>query len=162
MAKILLCVLFNAKNSKCAAFIILSILATNCSNSHSPVIFQARLSSSIYPLGSNQIITYDSTVINLGSAYDTLTGIFDAPVGGLYQFMATMWSHDGYNLDFQMMFNGHEVCAGRTTSTNQSMGICSAILQIPSGGRVFVRHKKTSSRYAQGANYAEFAGHLIM
>lgn len=106
------------------------------------MIFQARLSSSIYPLGSNQIITYDSTVINLGSAYDTLTGMFDAPVGGLYQFMATMWPHDGYNLDFQMMFNGHEVCAGRTTSRNQSMGICSAILQIPSGGRVFFRHKK--------------------
>lgn len=136
--------------------------ATNCSNPHRPVVFQARLSSTIYPLGSNQIITYDSTVINEGNAYDTLTGMFEANVGGLYQFMATMWSNNGYNVDFQMIFNGAEVCAGRTTTTNQSMGICSAILQIPDGGRVFVRHKGTSGNYARGGNYAEFAGHLIM
>nr|XP_034335680.1 C1q-related factor-like [Crassostrea gigas] len=136
--------------------------ATNCSNSHRPVVFQARLSSSIYPLGFNQIITYDSTVTNEGNAYDALTGIFEATVGGLYQFMATMWSEDGYNVDFQMMFNGAEVCAGRATSTNQSMGICSAILQVPNGGRVFVRHKGTTGNYALGGNYAEFAGHLIM
>lgn len=76
--------------------------------------------------------------------------------------MATMWSEDGYNVDFQMMFNGAEVCAGRATSTNQSMGICSAILQVPNGGRVFVRHKGTTGNYALGGNYAEFAGHLIM
>lgn len=126
------------------------------------MVFQARLSSTIYPLGSNQIITYDSIAINEGNAYDTLTGMFEAPVGGLYQFMATMWSNDGYNVDFQMIFNGTEVCAGRTTTTNQSMGICSAILQIPNGGRVFVRHNGNSGNYALGGNYAEFAGHLIM
>lgn len=136
--------------------------ATNCSNPHRPVVFQARLSSTIYPLGSNQIFTYDSTVINEGNAYDTLTGMFEANVGGLYQFMATMWSNSGYNVDFQMIYNGAEVCAGRTTTTNQSMGVCSAILQIPDGGRVFVRHKGTSGNYALGGNYAEFAGHLIM
>lgn len=156
-------------SSKCVIYMVfndfilfLFTLATNCSNPHRPVVFQARLSSTIYPLGSNQIITYDSTVINEGNAYDTLTGMFEANVGGLYQFMATMWSNNGYNVDFQMIFNGAEVCAGRTTTTNQSMGICSAILQIPDGGRVFVRHKGTSGNYARGGNYAEFAGHLIM
>ncbi|XP_078313066.1 complement C1q-like protein 2 [Crassostrea virginica] len=134
--------------------------AANCSAS--PIVFQARLSSTIYPLGANQIIAYDSIVTNEGNAYDTLTGMFEATVTGLYQFMATMWSNDGYNVDFQMIYNGAEVCAGRTTTTNQSMGICSAILQIPTGGRVFVRHKGTSGNYALGGNYAVFAGHLIM
>ena len=136
------------------------ISAVNCSTS--PIVFQARLATTIYPLGANQIIAYDSIVTNEGNAYDTLTGMFEATVTGLYQFMATMWSTEGQNVDFQMIYNGAEVCAGRTTTTNQSMGICSAILQITAGGRVFVRHKGTSGNYALGGNYAEFAGHLIM
>ncbi|XP_062567722.1 C1q-related factor-like [Saccostrea cucullata] len=134
--------------------------AVNCSIQ--PVVFHARLVSNIYPLGSNQIIAYDSVITNEGNTYDTLTGMFEATSTGVYQFIATMWSTEGRNLDFQMIFNGGEVCAGRTTTTNQSMGICSAILQVPDGGRVFVRHKSTNGNDAKGNNYAVFTGHLIL
>lgn len=125
-------------------------------------MFQAHLQNSIYPIGYNQIVTYDHIVTNEGSAYDALTGMFEATSSGLYQFIATMWSNNGYNIDFEIMLNGAEVCAGRTTTTNQSMGVCSAILQVPAGGRVFVRHKSNTGNYAKGDNYAVFAGHLIM
>ncbi|XP_061180237.1 C1q-related factor-like [Saccostrea echinata] len=136
--------------------------AANCSVHYRPIVFHARLASDISPLGLNQIITYDTVVTNEGNTYDTLTGMFEATTTGLYQFLATMWSTDGYNVDFQMILNGAEVCAGRTTTNNQSMGVCSAILHVSAGERVFVRHKGTAGNHAKGNNYAVFTGHLIM
>ncbi|XP_060066501.1 C1q-related factor-like [Ylistrum balloti] len=127
-----------------------------------PVVFHARLQNSIYPIGTNQIIAYEDVVTNVGNGYDSFTGLFRAPVGGAYEFVATMWSSDGNYLEFEMVRNGVDLCYGRASQSNQTMGTCVSMVELSAGDRVWVRHLSGRGTYANGADYPSFVGHLIV
>ncbi|KAK3108842.1 hypothetical protein FSP39_017067, partial [Pinctada imbricata] len=127
-----------------------------------PVVFSTRLSKNLYPLGKNQIITYDDVLTNVEGGYDKVTGIFEAPTAGLYQMIATMWSNDGYAVDIEMIHNGTDVCYAKSPSQNQSMSMCASVIPMQENSRVWVRHLNNIGNYAYGNLYATFSGHKIM
>ncbi|XP_033750028.1 C1q-related factor-like [Pecten maximus] len=127
-----------------------------------PVVFHARLQNAIYPIGTNQIIAYEDVVTNVGNGYDSFTGLFRAPVGGAYEFIATMWSSDGNFLEIEMVRNGVDLCYGRASQSNQTMGSCVSMVELSAGDRVWVRHLSGRGTYANGQEYPSFAGHLIV
>lgn len=126
------------------------------------MVFHARLQNAIYPIGTNQIIAYEDVVTNIGGGYDSFTGLFRAPVGGVYEFIATMWSSDGNYLEFEMVRNGVDMCYGRASLSNQTMGTCVSMIELASGDRVWVRHLGGRGAYANGFEYPSFVGHLIV
>ena len=46
-------------------------------------------------LGEHSILVFDDVVFNVGDGYDPHTGIFTAPVSGVYSFFLTQMSSDG-------------------------------------------------------------------
>ncbi|XP_033750030.1 caprin-2-like [Pecten maximus] len=133
-----------------------------CHTKPSPVAFHALMTDSIFPVGAKQIIQYDDVITNVGNAYDKYTGIFQAPIGGAYEFIATMWSREGYHMDYEMLHNGNDVCYGNAGPTNQTMGVCVSVLELLSGDRVWIRNRGTGSVYVNGQGYPAFSGHLII
>ncbi|XP_033749278.1 uncharacterized protein LOC117333966 [Pecten maximus] len=126
------------------------------------LLFHARLQNAIYPIGTNQIIAYEDVVTNVGNGYDSFTGLFRAPVGGAYEFIATMWSSDGNFLEFEMVRNSVYFCYGRASQSNQTIGSCVSMVELSAGDRVWGRHLSGRSTYANGQEYPSFAGHLIV
>lgn len=58
------------------------------------IMFSARVSATIPNVtgdGTNYTIIFDDDTINIGSHYNPITGIFTAPVTGLYTFYTNQW-----------------------------------------------------------------------
>ncbi|XP_060561172.1 complement C1q tumor necrosis factor-related protein 5-like isoform X3 [Ruditapes philippinarum] len=51
-----------------------------------PIAFYAHHLKDLLPDTTDKILIFEKTFTNEGTGYDTSTGIFTAPVGGLYQF----------------------------------------------------------------------------
>ncbi|WAR13592.1 EMIL1-like protein [Mya arenaria] len=60
------------------------------------IAFQAVLKKKSMELQTNEPIKFDRVFTNEGEGYDEKTGIFTAPVGGLYVFSATILAGNGY------------------------------------------------------------------
>ncbi|XP_061186941.1 complement C1q tumor necrosis factor-related protein 3-like [Saccostrea echinata] len=60
-----------------------------------PVAFHAKLTKAINKLSQNQIIKYDDVITNVGNGYSPSTGIFRAPVDGIYSFSWTYMTTKG-------------------------------------------------------------------
>ncbi|WAR13594.1 EMIL1-like protein, partial [Mya arenaria] len=60
------------------------------------VAFQAVLEKKSLELQTNEPIKFDRVFTNVGEGFDKKTGIFTAPVGGLYVFSATFLAGNGY------------------------------------------------------------------
>ena len=66
----------------------MSVCLSVTAKSSVQVAFHAWMSSSLTTT-SQQTLICDEVIINMGGAYSSQTGIFTAPVTGLYCFMAT-------------------------------------------------------------------------
>ena len=44
---------------------------------------------------TNATVVYGNTYVNIGSAYNTSTGVFTAPVAGVYEFYASGYANGG-------------------------------------------------------------------
>ena len=47
------------------------------------------------PLGEHSTLVFDKVAVNAGGGYDARTGMFTAPVSGIYSFFLTQMSSEG-------------------------------------------------------------------
>ncbi|XP_034152029.1 complement C1q-like protein 2 isoform X2 [Esox lucius] len=92
------------------------------------------------PFNTDVTIVYPIVLTNIGNAYNTATGIFTAPVGGVYHF--TVYHHSGKDRrSDSMLYKNHDQIAfisalNKDGSYNGSNGV---ILQLEKGDVVYVR-----------------------
>ena len=131
-------------------------------SSHKPRIgFTALTSTHQMHMGVDQAVQFPKIVTNNGNGFDQNTGIFRAPVSGLYLFSASMVSHSGLELRCALVHNGNTVAyifAG--DDTTHSMGSKSILLYLSPNDDVWVKviHESDS---VYGFAWSSFMGVMI-
>ncbi|XP_036414565.1 interaptin-like isoform X1 [Colossoma macropomum] len=112
--------------------------------------------STLFPL------VYKNVFTNIGKAYNPATGIFTAPVRGVYQFRFHIHGYSGRVVAVQLHKNGHQV-AGTYAYQDQhrvssSNGV-SLLLEV--GDVVCIKLHPNSWIYDSDFHHCTFSGHML-
>ncbi|XP_052063649.1 complement C1q-like protein 3 [Mytilus californianus] len=130
---------------------------TGCRN-HKPIAFYAVLTKTLTVSGSATVV-FDKVFTNTGDAYDSKTGIFRAPVKGLYYFDCTFMSI-GTPLHIILTKNNSKLTKGHSVN-NRDAGAISGTLELEMGDKVFIQHYSAAGSEAIHGEYTSFTGYLI-
>ncbi|XP_039456116.1 collagen alpha-2(VIII) chain-like [Oreochromis aureus] len=117
------------------------------------VIFSAGIgvNSPFGPFDTDVTMIYDKTLVNIGNAYSPVTGVFTAPVSGVYFF--TIFSHSGGSHTTWLYFykNNEEILHIHDHKSTDSAdnGGNAAFLQLQQGDQVW---RGQVGRKAQGSS----------
>lgn len=138
------------------------------------VAFTVYLSHGVHNLTQDQPIVYDKVLLNMGGAYNTKTGMFTAPVGGVYLFSYSVGAKSvpGVHLSQYDVFtrlvvdNVHQVSAvAESTGTyDDEQGSTTAILFVEQGSKVWTRHELRGGNNLYSTNderVTSFTGTLL-
>ncbi|XP_052068858.1 complement C1q-like protein 2 [Mytilus californianus] len=110
-------------------------------------------------VGGNEILKFDKVWTNNGNHYDPSTGVFQAPIEGLYQVSATVMSVNGKNVLAKLWQNETKM-VGLYPGTGYSEATVNMVLHLKKGDKVTVRgingDLHSSSHY-----YSTFSAYLI-
>ncbi|XP_072326273.1 complement C1q tumor necrosis factor-related protein 3-like [Scyliorhinus torazame] len=105
------------------------------------IIFHANVSDGRNPSAPQSYVIYDSVILNKGSAYCPLTGVFSAPLAGTYSFTYSLiGGTSSNNTSVYLMRNGsrqsyiHSILGGEQAQT----GSMTTILSLDKGDQVWV------------------------
>jgi len=128
--------------------------------------FTAVVSSpGIANIGQNQPIVYDEVITNVGGGYHIHTGVFTAPVSGVYVFsFDTMFEpgdsqflsivHDGLGI---LQAYGHGAGETRYITTSRTV-----VLQVNQGEDVWIRKDFDGPGRVHGWRHSSFSGWMLM
>ncbi|XP_033988468.1 putative WEB family protein At1g65010, chloroplastic isoform X2 [Trematomus bernacchii] len=130
------------------------------------VAFSAGLtdSGSVGPFTTDTTLKYSKVFTNIGQAYSPTTGIFTAPVGGVYYFRFNMWgdidssyTHVGFfhNDQRKMMLSDYNDGYGFVSASN------SMVLQLEKGDVVYIVLNSNNAIFDDSYNRIIFSGFLL-
>lgn len=122
---------------------------------------------------SGSVIVFPTTQVNVGGAYNTSTGVFTAPIAGVYVFFSSNIGNNGstvfrtnfrYNGSDVFQFRNPTTASGSAYATN-SVGLYSVNMAVNDTMRIYVTSDDGSTYYPGSASttndYWYFAGYLI-
>ncbi|XP_003454798.2 complement C1q-like protein 3 [Oreochromis niloticus] len=128
------------------------------------VIFSAGIGvdSPFGPFNTDITMIYDTVLVNIGNAYSPVTGIFTAPVSGVYFF--TIFSHAGGRHETWLhLYKNNEVILhihDHPSTDPADNGGNAAFLQLQQGDTVYVRLKANTHVY-KARTVTTFSGFLV-
>ncbi|XP_076738299.1 complement C1q-like protein 3 [Maylandia zebra] len=128
------------------------------------IIFSALLGGGyVGPFSTDRTLVYSRVITNLGNAYSPGTGVFTAPVAGVYYF--TFFCHAGGNHPQRVNLYKNSlaiVMASDHSSKNDSADNAgnAVFLQLQQGDRVYVRMAAGSHLWG-GESQTTFSGFLV-
>ncbi|XP_071137314.1 cerebellin-3-like [Mytilus edulis] len=99
-------------------------------------------SKDLQNIGNGAIVVYDTVTNNLGGGYDKSTGVFTAPVEGLFYFTWTVLVHYGktfytqLNLNDTIVARNHAGASGMSTNMPSSQSV---VLQMKKNDKVSIK-----------------------
>ncbi|KAH3719009.1 complement C1q-like protein 4 [Dreissena polymorpha] len=118
-------------------------------------------------LNSGQPIIFDRVITNSGTAYDSGTGIFTAPVRGYYVFHMDILMEPGENEYLQFVKDGAHILYNfiqATGSLNDVSGSRTVVVELERGNKVWIR-TVTSGHHGSGTlhgnEFSTFSGWLV-
>ncbi|KAM9462919.1 uncharacterized protein Hap1MRO34_016795 [Clarias gariepinus] len=109
-------------------------------------------------------IQYKKVYVNVGRAFNSGTGVFTAPVAGVYQFFfSTQAASSGQKTDLWLVVNGYWIAVSRThVSASNTVGNLSTYMTtLRKGGKVYVTHNCGKSWANSASNTIVFGGSLL-
>lgn len=140
-------------------YLHLFFLGTECRNNHyKPIAFYAGLTKTVKISGSSTLV-FDKVFTNTGNAYDSKTGIFRAPVQGLYYFHCTYMSV-GTSLNLILVKGNNKLTYGHSRNS-QDAGSITGTLELEKGDKVSIQHFSAAGSETIQNAYSSFTGYLI-
>ncbi|XP_076104037.1 complement C1q-like protein 3 [Mytilus galloprovincialis] len=122
--------------------------------------FFAFLKSDLTSSGT-QVIKFQDARINIGNHYNPTTGIFTAPIQGIYQISCTIVGYDTHVFYYMITVNGSPYTLGNTSSGGSYNSQTSTVLMnLKKGDRVYVEHRGGSQKAHANTN-TYFSGYLL-
>lgn len=109
-------------------------------------------------------IKYRKVHVNVGRAFNRRTGVFTAPVSGVYQFFfSTQSNRSGLKTDLWLVVNGYWVAVSHThVSISNTVGNLSTYMtSLHKGAVVYVTHNCGNSWANSASNTIVFGGSLL-
>ncbi|XP_048009100.1 uncharacterized protein LOC125243461 [Megalobrama amblycephala] len=115
------------------------------------------------PYKSEITLTYKKVITNIGNAYNPVTGVFRAPLKGVYMFRVSVYGHGGTGATASIIKNGEQVVVAHDYQAkdrlNSSNGV---VLLLEVGDVVYVRlwpNRRISDNSQENLN--TFSGFLL-
>ncbi|XP_060553623.1 hemicentin-1-like isoform X1 [Ruditapes philippinarum] len=116
-------------------------------------------------LKEGEVYVFTITLMNIGDGYDNLTGIFTAPVTGLYSFSTQhclSYSRNSSSSIFSFVVNNKEIKNIMfENSEHVSCGTFDALTHLKKGDRFWIKCTSESSLYEDLVRWNTFSGFLI-
>ncbi|CAG2244950.1 C1QL [Mytilus edulis] len=125
---------------------------------HERPAFTASLKTDIYPQPSQTII-FDQVWLNVGNAYNSITGVFTVPRNGLYFVSGTFMSAAGMNLHCHLIKN-NQVIFG-LFGHDYSPGTLHSAMLLKKGEKIYIKHDNKAGETMLGRHYSMFSAYLI-
>ena len=126
-----------------------------------PVYFAADSTAYRYASSSGAIIIFDHVEVERGGGYDRTTGIFTAPLSGVYKFVFYARQEGSQLIYARMQLNGSSQGHGRAyMHTSYVMGGCTSMYRLNVGDTVSVKLWNSSSGRIS-SSYNGFIGQYI-
>lgn len=136
----------------------LSLWSVVKANVHFFVTYSASISGKV-----NRIM-YRKVYVNQGGAFSTRTGIFRAPVSGVYQFFFSTQTGGSGATDLWLVVNKYWVAVSHSNvQGSSSVGNLSTYMTtLRKGATVYVTHNRGRSWANNASNTIVFGGSLLM
>ncbi|XP_053404440.1 SCO-spondin-like [Mercenaria mercenaria] len=119
-----------------------------------------------FTFSSNERFVFTTTMMNEGNGYDSTTGVFTAPVAGLYSFSIQLCTRDGgsYYIYYTFVAENKEIKRGYfRNDESYRTNSAEAVTYVNKGGSVFI--KSTNGRdgtlFQDSYCWNTFSGFLI-
>ncbi|VDI55412.1 Hypothetical predicted protein [Mytilus galloprovincialis] len=122
--------------------------------------FSAALTQS-KSLSTDEVIKFNKVFTNIKDGYNPSTGIFTAPIAGVYQFSAVVMSNNAKKLIASLWHNSNRVSSVYIKSIAYQTGALSMILDLHKGDKIAMKSASSYDIYSDTANYSTFSGNLI-
>ncbi|XP_063047329.1 complement C1q-like protein 2 [Engraulis encrasicolus] len=121
-------------------------------------------SGSTGPFDEKTILKYEHVITNIGGAYDSDTGVFKAPVKGVYLFSvhALGPGHDSTGTGVCLYKNDEQVLTAWSRQPQERVAVSNSVsLLLEKGDEVCVKLWPNSWVYDNDNHLSTFSGHLL-
>ncbi|XP_056599937.1 cerebellin-2-like isoform X2 [Triplophysa dalaica] len=115
------------------------------------------------PFEESRTLVYQKIFSNIGNAYDSNTGIFTAPVKGVYFFRFSGHSHSIKKMAVSLYKNNEKECSvyDKTESTPIGNGSNGVVLTLEKADKVHTELWKDSWVYDDEQTFTSFSGFML-
>ncbi|KAG9282199.1 complement C1q-like protein 2 [Astyanax mexicanus] len=151
---------------------VLSAVKTELQNVRNEITGQTKVAFSaglpvgqMGPFNTETTLIYSKVLTNVGGAYNQYTGIFTAPVRGVYyiRFTAAAYNSNSYNMGLHLYKNNqHLLHLGEYDSDGRARHVsCGLALELEAGDTVYTRLLANYSLYDDALLRNTFSGFLL-
>ncbi|XP_060729311.1 adiponectin-like [Tachysurus vachellii] len=128
------------------------------------VAFSASGPANVGPYLERVTLVYRKALMNIGKGYDPKTGIFTAPVKGVYYFIFVVFNANDLSTGVALMKNGKNIVFATDNepgSDTEDTTTNSVSLLLEEGDQVYLELMETRKIYTDSNRRNTFSGHLL-
>ncbi|XP_071171117.1 heavy metal-binding protein HIP-like [Mytilus edulis] len=114
-------------------------------------------------LGVGQIIKFNKVWTNINKDYHASTGVYTAPIAGVYQFSCSVMTPYSKTLRVFLWKNDTKTVAIYPGNTGHNMGTLNMVLELRKGDKVYIKQGggEKDIHSNSNSNFSMFSGYLI-